>query len=130
MKTIFMPLNLKMESTIIENVQLLEGQKFYPVLHKLIAHVESYKAVVAKWKDTDDLSAVIAKWNDDDLSKAKHKMSVDNNALIEFPINFDECVKLFFESALERKKAIEHSWTGYNLDESNTNLARMDEKCS
>lgn len=31
MKTVFMPLNEKMENAIIENVQLLDGEKVYPL---------------------------------------------------------------------------------------------------
>ena len=50
MKIVFLPLDQKMESTIIDNVQLIGGQRIFPLFGKLIVHVESYKAVVANRK--------------------------------------------------------------------------------
>jgi hypothetical protein len=47
MKTVFQPLNLQMEETIISNSHLIVGEEM------LIAHTEAYKALITKWKDDD-----------------------------------------------------------------------------
>ena len=71
MKTVFMPLNLKMEAAIVDNAQLLDGNRIYPCFVELISHVESYKATLASWKDSDD------------LNQTKHRTAKANNAVIE-----------------------------------------------
>jgi hypothetical protein len=102
MKTVFMPLNEKMESAIVDNVQLLEGKKkVYPLFSDLIAHVESYKATVAKWKDTDN------------LSDPRERSFAANNALIEYPVGFDNCIRDRLSAVLARRDRIEKSLTGF-----------------
>jgi hypothetical protein len=105
MKTVFMPMNLKMESAIIENAQLLDGNRIYPSFVDLIAHVESYKATVAKWKDTDDL-------HDD-----RYRMAGENTAVIEYPIRLDACIEARLQSVLDRRDRLERSWTGLFITE-------------
>ena len=101
MKTVFMPLNERMEMTIVENAQLLEGDRIYPLFSDRIAHVESYKATVAGWKDTDD------------LSDPKNRTFLENNALLEYPIGVDSCIASRLNDVLARRDKIEKSMTGF-----------------
>jgi hypothetical protein len=101
MKTVFMPMNLKMESVIIENAQLLDGDRIYLCFEDLISHVESYKATVAHWKDTDD------------LTDAKYRTAEANTAVIPFPADVHTCVDARLRAALERRNELERSWLGY-----------------
>jgi hypothetical protein len=115
MRTVFMPLNDKMESAITDNVQLLEGEKVYPLFSDLIVHVESYKATVAKWKDTDN------------LSDPKERSFAANNALIEYPVGFDNCILERLSAVLARRDRIEKSLTGFFIDNGEQ---KFGEECS
>jgi hypothetical protein len=55
MRTVFQPLNLKMEEAIVSNSQLLVGDTEPIAFRDLIAHAEAYKAVIVAW-DGDDLA--------------------------------------------------------------------------
>jgi hypothetical protein len=114
MKIVFLPLDQKMESTIIDNVQLIGGQRIFPLFGKLIVHVESYKAVVANWKDSDDL-----------LSPDARSFAA-NNALVEYPIGLDDCIQLRYDTIIERRNRIEKSLTGFFIGESS---AQFPEGC-
>jgi hypothetical protein len=100
MKAVFMPMNVKMESAIIDNAQLLDGNKIYPCFLDLISHVESYKATIASWKDTDD------------LAQSKYRTTKANAALIAFPPGFKPCVEMRLQAALKRRNELERSWLG------------------
>lgn len=51
--SVFMPMNTKMESLILENADLLEGSEMPDVLIDLSAHIAGYKAILAKWKNNN-----------------------------------------------------------------------------
>src|SRR5947209_4406176 len=105
MKAVFMPINRKMESAIIENSQLLEGNKIYPVFQDLIAHIESYKATLAKWKDSDDLENV-------------HKRtSAENNAIIPYPESVDDCIQARLSAVLDKRDWLERHWIAFLYQE-------------
>lgn len=53
MSTVFMPLNLEMERLVLNNTDLLLGNKMDPCLVALCAHVQSYKTVLAMWEAQD-----------------------------------------------------------------------------
>jgi hypothetical protein len=91
-------MNLAMVKAIVENAQLIEGGGIYPVFEDLILHVESYKATIAKWKDTD------AKVNPHYLEKAENTSSVD------FPEGFDPCVERRYLAMLARRASLKASW--------------------
>ena len=55
MRTVFQPLNLRMEEAIVTNSHLLVGNTEPIAFRDLIAHAEAYKAVIAAW-DVDDLA--------------------------------------------------------------------------
>jgi hypothetical protein len=54
-REVFMPLNIKMEQTIICNAHLIEGVVMPESFKQLLAHIEAYKAVIKRW-DLDDYS--------------------------------------------------------------------------
>src|SRR5258708_153869 len=98
MKTIFQPMNEKMERAIVDNAQLIEGGKIPPAFDDLILHVESYKATMAKWKDTD-------------VKENRHFADrSENTAKINFPQKFDECVQMMFEVLRQKRESLEQSW--------------------
>jgi hypothetical protein len=53
MTTIFMPLNDIREKIIIEKAHLIVEQQMPPCLLEFVTHVVGYKAVLAKWADSD-----------------------------------------------------------------------------
>lgn len=111
MKTVFMPINIKMESAIVDNAQLLDGRRVYPCFVDLISHVESYKATIASWKDTDD------------LAQTKNRTVRANNAVIVYPIDLDNCIEMRLQAALERRNELERSWLGILISGSKQHFA-------
>lgn len=53
MREVFMPLNLRLEKTIVENADLLIENKMPESLLLFIAHVSAYKAVLRRWENND-----------------------------------------------------------------------------
>jgi hypothetical protein len=53
MKQVFMPLNEKMEQLVITKADLLDSPKMPDCLLDLVAHVEAYRVVIAKWNAGD-----------------------------------------------------------------------------
>jgi hypothetical protein len=98
MKTIFQPMNIRMEAAIVDNAQLIEGGHIYPVFAELILHVESYKGTIAKWKDTD------AKENPHFTERS------ENVAVINFPKGFDGCVDSRFLAMREKREQLKNAW--------------------
>lgn len=99
-KTILQPMNVMMEEAIIKNAQLIEGGKrgeIYEPFAELILHVESYKATIAKWKDTD------AKAN------PHFRKGTENVAVIPFPAKFDQCVKEGFIAMRAKAERLKNS---------------------
>jgi hypothetical protein len=114
MKEVLMPINKKMESTIVDNAQLLDGNSIYPLFVDLISHVESYKATIATWKDTDNLTL------------AKNRIRTANTAVIIYPIGLDDCIEARLQATLKRRTELELSWSGF-VSESGQKFA---DKCS
>jgi hypothetical protein len=114
-KAVLMPLNLKMESAIIENSQLLDGNRIYPVLVDFIVHAESYKATIARWKDTDD------------ISNSRYRTAKENTAVINYPPRLDHCIEVRLKAALKLRDALEKSWTGFFI---NNDIEKFDDDCS
>jgi hypothetical protein len=53
METVFQPLNLRTESIIVDNSQLIVGNELPKTFQLLIAQTEAYKAVISSWSDVD-----------------------------------------------------------------------------
>lgn len=96
-KTILQPMNVMMEDAIIKNAQLIEGGDIYKSFGDLILHVESYKATIATWKDTD------AKAN------PHFRVGTENTAVIPFPKEFDLCVEKAFNAMREKRENLKNS---------------------
>ena len=82
----------------------------YPSFVDLISHVESYKAAMAGWKDTDDLSL------------ETNRTVKANNAVIVYPVGLDQCISLRFDRALARRNRLEQSWLGFIDSDQNDNF--------
>lgn len=48
---VFQPMNLRIEETILDNSQLIVGNVMPDVFRQAIANGESYKALIARWKE-------------------------------------------------------------------------------
>ncbi|HEV3073957.1 MAG TPA: hypothetical protein VHB47_06010 [Thermoanaerobaculia bacterium] len=62
---VFMPLNERMEKTIVENADLLPGDEIPHALLAMCAHTAAYKAIRQKWElgdYSDDHSAIGYPW--------------------------------------------------------------------
>lgn len=53
MRTVFQPLNLKMEELIMSNSHLIIGDSMPSTFSQVIAHTESFKALMANWTDSE-----------------------------------------------------------------------------
>jgi len=84
MKTVFQPLNVRMEQAIVGNLHLVIGRSLPPSFLKLVSHTEGYKAVIAAWKDSD---ATAEGYTD----------SKKNVSLANFPDDVLLCAKDSFE---------------------------------
>jgi hypothetical protein len=101
MKTVFLPLDIKMETAIIDNAQLIDGGHIYTVFQDLIAHVESYKATIAKWKEIDE------------KENPHFRDTAENTAVIQYPVTLAGCIQQRFELVKIKRDALENSWVPY-----------------
>lgn len=53
MTEVFMPLNARMEELVVTKADLLESSELPPCLLDLVAHVASYRAIIAQWHAGD-----------------------------------------------------------------------------
>ena len=98
MRNVFHPMNLEMETAITRNAQLIQGGHIYPVFEEFIMHVESYKATIAKWKDSD------AEENTHFLE------GPENKAMRDFPGGFDLCVQQRYDAMLAKRDHLRNFW--------------------
>ena len=87
---VFMPTNIKMKETITANSHLIEGSRMPHEFLELLAHVQTYQAVVSKWQPED---------SGDRLTKA-----ANNTAFINIPEGFDKYVQKSFD-VLKRRQS-------------------------
>lgn len=48
-----MPINLKIEKTIVENAHLINGSGMPKEFRDVLVHVEAYKTTIKKWEEED-----------------------------------------------------------------------------
>jgi len=97
-RTVFQPMNKKMEAAIVNNAQLIEGGHIYPVFADLVLHAESYEGTIAKWKETD-------------IKENPHfRERSENTAVNEFPDGFDTCIEQRFKAMLAKRTCLKRSW--------------------
>jgi hypothetical protein len=103
MISVFAPLHEKMEKIIIENTHLIEGdmpQEF----GLLLAHIASYKAVIARWSE-ENLTEFTT-WEE---------IKLNNTGLIDFPSALDEKIEKDFEVLMKRHEILLDSTQGIGL---------------
>src|SRR5262245_46626628 len=93
MTTVFQPLNVDMEKTIVNNSQLILGRRMPRAFRELIAQTEAYKAVIAAWKEAD-------------RNDPRAYTSRANNTVIglNYPTNIRECVQRVYDGLKERQE--------------------------
>ena len=101
MKDVFQPLNMQMETAILNNSQLIIGEKMPNTFLQLIAHIESYKAVMATWKPSDS------------KNKESYRSPKKNTTSIGYPSNIISCVEEDYkELRTTQQKLVGHFWAG------------------
>ena len=48
-----MPINLKIEKTIVENSHLIDGSEMPKEFRDVLVHVEAYKTTIKRWEEND-----------------------------------------------------------------------------
>lgn len=76
MQGVFQPLNVKMETTLLENSQYLVNGEMPELFSTLLLHTEIYKAIIARW-GTEGIASV---------SKAKNWTPID------YPEGLTDCL--------------------------------------
>jgi hypothetical protein len=96
MTTVFQPLNVEMETRIINNSQLILGRQMPTAFKDLIAHTEAYKAVIATWKDSDrqDQRAYTSRFNNTVTG-------------LNYPTSIRECVERVYDGLKERQEYLQ-----------------------
>ena len=103
MTTVFQPLNLRIEETIIQNGHLIEGDKMPEVLMQMIAHTQMYKGIIARWRE-DDFAASGSSDASLPMLAAKH-----NTAGEPFPREFYPYVDKTFKKLKDRQYSLTRS---------------------
>jgi hypothetical protein len=135
MRKVYQPLNTKMETVIISNTQLVVGDIVPVAMSALIAHTESYEAVIAGWgadEDLKDCESKAGQVHNGPLCPAL--TTFRNTSGMNYPDAIIECVasdylhlkqlrdelessffKVFSKSGLERSKACDRKF-GSNVE--------------
>ena len=96
MKTVFQPLNVKMEEAIVANSQLVIGDKLSPVFLQLITQTEAYKAITTGWKESDR--------NDVKKYTSRESNTVEN---LNYPVGIISCVQAAYTELKKRQQRLE-----------------------
>jgi len=96
--TVFQPLNVEMEKTIVNNSQLILGRRMPTVFKELIVHAEAYKVVIAAWKESDrqDPRAYTSRFNNTVTG-------------LNYPTNISECVQRVYDGLKERQEHLQRN---------------------
>jgi hypothetical protein len=107
MRTVFQPLNLKMEEAMVANSHLLIGDTLPPAFQDLIAHTEAYKAVIATWT-ADDFSECEQRAPRPAAGTACPAVTaLRNTASIRFPQAAAQCVADDYEKLKRRQQELQ-----------------------
>jgi hypothetical protein len=94
-KNVFQPMNLQIEKAIIENYELLAGEKTPPSFRDMLAHIESYKAIIAAWDQEDRKGGTIS---------TKTELNTD----INWPEHLNKCVQDSYEFLKARQSVLKN----------------------
>jgi hypothetical protein len=110
MKTVFQPLNIQTEKTIVENSQLIIGYTIPRTFQLLIAHTEAYKAIVGDWKDGDFEAC------DNDMpqntANCPQLKAIWNTATLNYPDSIVACVSEDYGTLKRRQQELNGSLLG------------------
>ncbi|WP_438397177.1 hypothetical protein [Caballeronia sp. DA-9] len=97
MSTVFQPLNIKVETVIVENSQLVIGNEMPQVFKEAIAQTEAYKAVIGMWKPSDrDTSAYTTEWGNTVTG-------------LNYPDKIGACVKSGYTQLKQRQQQLQRN---------------------
>jgi len=99
MVSVFMPINLDSEKIIINNSHLINGGGMPESFLQLLSHVESYKAIVAKWSDLPLYE-----------NKPYAEIVSKNTAFIDFPDKFHSEIRNTFVQLKKRQAKLLRSF--------------------
>jgi hypothetical protein len=95
-KNVFQPMNLQIEKSIIENYELLVGEKVPPPsFREMVAHIESYKAIIAAWDQEDRKGGAVS-------------TKTESNKDMNWPENFNKCVEDSYELLKARQSTLKN----------------------
>jgi hypothetical protein len=94
--TVFQPLNIKIESAIVNNPQLLMGPGIPPVFQQFITHTESYRPLIETWKPSDK------------SNEANYVEQEKNVGAFNYPKDIIQCVSVSYQTLQKRKEALEN----------------------
>jgi hypothetical protein len=106
-RTVFQPLNVKMEEALFSNSHLLIGHTVPSVFRALIAHTEAYKAVIATWTDDDfrECQMIISLPSDGPICPAL--TALRNTAGIPFPRAVVQCIAADYAKLKQRQQELQ-----------------------
>lgn len=101
MRNVFQPMNIKMEAALVDNAQLLVGDRMPPMFLQFISHVEAYKSVIANWKDGA-------------ASKPEDASAIENASPVAFPKqpDFSNCIVQQFHSLKALQQRLQGQFIG------------------
>ena len=107
MRTVFQPLNLRMEEALVANSHLLIGDAVPTAFRKLIAHTEAYKAVIASWRDEDLASCTAPAPQQAGGPPCLHLRQVRNTAPLNYPALVVGCVTEDYANLKRRQQELQ-----------------------
>lgn len=97
MQNVLQPINIKIEETIANNSQLVVGDGLPRVFQTVIAHTESYKALISTWKL-------------DDIDKMEtYTSKKENTTNLPFPDKLDLCVSPIYTALKKHQIALQNN---------------------
>jgi hypothetical protein len=103
MQTVFQPLNLRTESIIVDNSQLIVGNQLPKTFQLLIAQTEAYKSVISSWSEAD--KSIPTKYIQSDCNTVSG---------INYPSEIDECVSKTYVNLKQQQEKLQDVWNGYS----------------
>ncbi|MDP9153706.1 MAG: hypothetical protein M3O74_05590 [Pseudomonadota bacterium] len=96
MLSVFQPNNIKIETVIVDNAQLVIGDRMPAVFKEAIAQTEAYRAVIANWKDSDRNNA------------QTYVMSEGNTVTgLNYPASIGTCVRDGYMKLKDRQQKLQ-----------------------
>jgi hypothetical protein len=97
MRTVFQPLNEKMETAIVNNAQLLIGGTMPPAFRQFVSHTEAYKSTIAKWESASS------------PQDAQYFEATENVSPVCYPKarEFSDCIRKSFEALMTLQQQLQ-----------------------